>query len=103
MAATPEQVIEVLESVDDVLSTAAETLKRVQEQPYGPAAAGDTRTVAGQACVLFAEGDTEKARALWRQIAGDLGGYMPSAAAIALIRASRAKDIVLPDEAPEIS
>jgi hypothetical protein len=80
----------------------AMALKTAEERPYGPPVSGDEKIVAGNACKQICGGDAAKAISLWKMIQADLG-YVPRAAAVALIRASN-PDAIIPDvEAPEPS
>jgi hypothetical protein len=81
---------------------ALELLEKHAKHPYGLEADGQTRKVAGNACVELLKGDNDRARALWKQITEDFG-YMPYAAAVALIRAQTAGALTPDVEAPEIS
>lgn len=85
------------------MRNALELLEKQAAHPYGPAATGDTRVVAGNACVALLKGDSDRARSLWKQITEDCGGYMPFAAADALIRAQAAGALTPDVEAPEIT
>lgn len=71
--------------------------------PFGPAIKPEHMDVAGQACVRLCEGDADKGRTLWKLVADQCGGYMPAAAAIALIRASATLNLVPDVTAPEPS
>lgn len=79
----------------------ANTLERHDNEPHGPAVVGDERQIAGDACKQLCGGDADKARSLWKLIAEDLG-YMPRAAAVALIRASTAESLIPDVEAPAL-
>lgn len=69
--------------------------------PYGPSYDAKIGKDAGAACVRLAGGEPQKGVALWKLIVGELGGYMPQAAAVALIRAANPDNIVPDVEAPE--
>ncbi len=60
--------------------------------PYGPKYDEGIGKVAGEACVALAGGDPQAGIALWKAIAADLGGYMPQAAAVALIDAATSQN-----------
>jgi|SRR5581483_11355091 len=84
----------------------ADALEELEQHPHGPPVSWDNdleRKVAGNACVQLAGGDRDKGIALWREVEQDHGGYVPAAAAKALIRASRATELVVPDAAPEVA
>lgn len=78
----------------------ADTLEHHDTEPYGPAVRGDERKIAGDACKQLCGGDADKARSLWLLIQEDLG-YMPRSAAVALIRASSAEQLVPDVQEPE--
>lgn len=80
-----------------------DVLQNAQERPHGPATSGDEKKIAGNACLDLCGGDADKARTMWKLIAKDLGGYLPHAAAVALIRASSPTNLVPDVEAPEVS
>lgn len=80
-----------------------EIVEKSLREPFGPPANPELRSLAGQACVRLCDGDPDRARALWRLIAADLGGYMPSAAASALLRASDTSNLVADVEAPAVA
>lgn len=85
------------------LRAALQALDRQHDHPYGPPGDDSDRRTAGGACIDLCGGDRDKAIVLWREIERDLGGYVPRAAQVALIRASRARDLIVPGEAPEVS
>lgn len=76
-----------------VLRTAADVLEDRMRHEHGIPATGETRTKAGDACVKLCNGDQDRARTLWTLIRDELG-YMPLAAAVALIRASKTENLV---------
>lgn len=82
-----------------ILQEAATTLQQAQQFPYGQAATSQERKFAGDACVQFCDGDNDRARTLWKLIESQLG-YMPQCVAFALIRASRAENLIPDIEAP---
>jgi hypothetical protein len=55
---------------------------------YGPQVGDGIAKNAGKAAVKLAGGDPEAGIALWKKITAHLGGYMPHAAAIALLAAA---------------
>lgn len=86
----------------ELLSTAVDALSDARAHPHGPPAAGDIRQAAGDACVRLCDGDQDQARTLWKLVAADLG-YMPQAAAQALVRAAATTNLVPDVEPPEPS
>lgn len=80
----------------------ADALQAIEEHPYGPPVKADEKQLAGDACKLLCAGNADKARSLWKLLVQDLGGYMPRAAAVALIRASRTEHLVPDAQAPEV-
>jgi hypothetical protein len=89
-------------TVREVFRVAADALEAQATRPHGPHAEANTVRVGKHACVALAGGDRDKAVALWRLLEHELG-YMPQAVVHALIRASGAPEITVPDEAPEVS
>ena len=85
---------------------ACEALTRIihesQDHPLGPEVDEDSRTAAGAACVQLCD-STAQARTLWKLVVDDCGGYMPQAAARALIRAATTDNLVPDVEAPDPS
>jgi hypothetical protein len=75
------------------LQEAALLIDEHAKHPYGPPASEDDRTAAGLACVKLCRGNQNEARTLWKLIANDLG-YMPHAAAVALMYASGTDNLV---------
>jgi hypothetical protein len=69
--------------------------------PYGPEVIAAVRPSAAQACVKIA-GNPDQGIALWKVIARELG-YMPQAAAVALIAAANTSNLVPDVEAPDPS
>lgn len=59
------------------------------ELPFGPEVDQASKREAAQACVILIGDDKEAGIELWTKIARELGGYMPKAAAIALIATAR--------------
>jgi hypothetical protein len=57
---------------------------------YGPVVAGDMKANARNAAIRLRDGDLEQAEALWKEVQAALDGYMPHAAALALVHAARA-------------
>lgn len=57
---------------------------------YGPQFEPKIRKEASQACVRIAGGESEAGINLWRDVAVELGGYMPQAGALTLIAAAKA-------------
>lgn len=55
------------------------------QRPLGPAYSTDIAKDAGLACVKLAGGDPQDGITLWKQIEERCGGYMPQAAALALL------------------
>lgn len=84
-----------------VLRTAADVLEDRIQHEHGIPASGETRVTAGQACVKLCGGDQDRARTLWKWITQELG-YMPLAAAVALIRASTTENLVPDIEPPNL-
>lgn len=64
--------------------------------PFGPQVPESIKRDAAQACVILCGDDRDAGIELWQRISRELGGYMPHAAAAALILAARTV-------APEIS
>ena len=62
-----------------------------QSPPYGPEIADDIAKNAGRAAVRLAGGDPQAGIVLWKKITEHLEGYMPHAAAIALLAAADAR------------
>ena len=89
---TPQELLEASETLTRILTEHA-------SHPHGPVVEGSLRAEAGQACVKLA-GSQDKGRTLWKLIAADYG-YMPEAAATALVRASNVTNLVPDVEAPE--
>jgi hypothetical protein len=73
-----------------------------EDLPYGPKYDEAIGKAAGNACVLLAGGDPQKGVTLWKMIAEDLGGYLPQAAAVALIHAADTGTLVADVQAPEL-
>lgn len=88
-------------SAELVLREALDALVSVNEYPKGPQVDRQTYSVATGAAVKIA-GDPPKAQALWKLIREDCGGYVPQAAALALIRASDLENLV-PYIEPDLS
>lgn len=84
--------------VADELRKAADTLDQF---PFGPPIQAEHMAGAGEACVRLCEGDPDRGRTLWRLVVDDCGGYMPAAAALALIRGSMTVNIVPDVSAPD--
>ena len=80
---------------------AVHALEQIDRLPHGIPVTGDTRKIAGEACVQLCGGNQDQARSLWKLVANDCGGYMPHAAAAALIRATATSNLVPDVEAPE--
>lgn len=80
----------------------ADRLEQADKHPYGPEHTPDERPIVAESCVVLCGGDHDRARSLWKQIAIDCGGYMPHAAACALIRASHAYSLIPDVEAPAL-
>ena len=78
----------------------ADALDTLQDRPHGPPVTGGLRDRAGEACVTLCDGDPDRGRTLWKLIAQDCGGYLPVAAARALIWASKTTNLVPDVEAP---
>lgn len=57
---------------------------------HGPTADDATRKATGEACVRIAGGEPRAGVKLWQDIVKELNGYMPQAAAVALITAAAA-------------
>ncbi|MGA2928717.1 MAG: hypothetical protein ABSG43_22555, partial [Solirubrobacteraceae bacterium] len=57
---------------------------------YGPPVAGEAKSQATSAAIRLCGGDVDQARALWQRIQATLDGYMPHAAATALVHAAHA-------------
>ena len=55
---------------------------------YGPVVAGDIKASAQNAAISLRDGDLEQAETLWNEIQAALDGYMPHAAALALMHAA---------------
>jgi hypothetical protein len=80
-------------AISDLLGTGevpAEEISGGGEQgpPYGPEVAEAIAKNAGKAAVKLAGGNPQAGIALWKKITAHLGGYMPQAAAIALLAAA---------------
>lgn len=90
-----------MSDLPQVLRDAAAVLEDRIKHEHGVPASGETRSLAGQACITLCDGDQDKARTLWKLIAGELG-YMPHGAAVSLIRASSTKNLVPDIEAPDL-
>ena len=56
---------------------------------HGPVVAGELKQQATQAAIKLCGGDIEQAKALWAKLQADLEGYMPEAAARALLLAAQ--------------
>jgi hypothetical protein len=67
-------------------------------RPYDKARAKDI----GTSCRALCDGDADKAKLLYKVVSDDCGGYMPEAAAIALIRAANAGMLFPEVKAPEL-
>lgn len=88
-------------STVDELRVLLDAAEDWEQHPHGPEVQGDTKRVAGSAAIELCRGDRDKARTLYKQIMQDCGGYMPVAAAMALIRATSSN--LVPDvEAPPL-
>lgn len=68
----------------------AEEVSSDMSLSYGPEVPADLAAVAGEAIVKLCGGDKDAGIALWKRIRAELEGYMPAAAAIALIAAAKA-------------
>lgn len=79
--------------------TIAAILEDSFRQPHGTPASPDDVKVAKHACVKLCGGNTQFAGTLWAEIEGKLG-YMPHAAAVALVHASDTTNLVPHIEAP---
>ena len=55
---------------------------------YGPVVAGELKHAATQAAIKLCGGDLHQAKALWEKLQGEFDGYMPEAAAKALLAAA---------------
>ncbi|MGA2926511.1 MAG: hypothetical protein ABSG43_11040 [Solirubrobacteraceae bacterium] len=66
---------------------------------YGPPVAAEAKSQATSAAIRLCGGDVDHARALWQRIQATLGGYMPYAAATALVHAADA----LPDPSAAVA
>jgi hypothetical protein len=73
-------------SAEEITSDSSE-----QGPAYGPPVADAIAKHAGTAAVKLAGGDPHAGVALWKTITGQLAGYMPQAAAIALLAAADAQ------------
>jgi hypothetical protein len=80
---------------------AIDALQRAMSHPHGAPVIGDARDEAGKACVALCHGDQDKARTLWKLVTEPLG-YMPEAAAFALVRASKTDNLVPDIPAPDL-
>jgi hypothetical protein len=76
----------------------ADAVEEAKKHPHGAAATDDDRRSAGEACVKLCGNNQDQARTLWKLIVEDLG-YMPRAAARALLRAAHTENL-LPDIPP---
>lgn len=76
--------LELAEMLGDLMLVVRQSV----DQPHGRPPDPETRKLAGDACVALCDGDKDKARTLWKLIADRLG-YMPEAAAVALIYATK--------------
>jgi len=56
---------------------------------HGPVVAGELKQQATQAAIKLCDGDIEQAKALWATLQADFEGYMPEAAARALLLAAQ--------------
>lgn len=88
-------------TITDAVRTVADRLEAAERWPHGPQAVGTTWRAATSACTVLCRGNADKGRSLWLTIVDDLG-YMPHSAAVALIRASNAPQL-LPDVSPDES
>jgi len=89
----------------DVLAACRELtriLENHEKYPHGPPVTPDTANVAGHACVKLCDGDRDRGRTLWRIVA-EKYGYMPDAAAFALIKASDTTNVIPDVTAPDPS
>ena len=83
-------------AISDLLGTGEVSAEEITGEsgehgpPYGPEVADAIAKNAGKAAVKLAGGDPHAGIALWKKITGHLGGYMPQAAAIALLAAADA-------------
>lgn len=88
--------------LEDLFQEAAQSLREARTRPHGPNPGATMAKEAGKACVSLCDGDTNRARTLWKQIVKELGAdYMPKAAAVALIWAANTTNLVPDVEAPE--
>lgn len=78
-------------------------LERDRDHPDGPPVVDTTRASAADACKALCGGDANRARTLWKLIQRNFGGYMPHAAAVALIYAASTQNLVPDVEAPDPS
>lgn len=70
--------------------------------PFGPEYDKAIGKEAGAACVALCDGNTTRGVALWKRIMADLGGYMPQAAAVALINSADPPPLEDSVETPEL-
>ena len=94
----------VLNLVSDDDDDGNRAQRQEQAPPFGkPFDRATLMKTLGPACTRLAGGQGSRGRALFEQIADDCGGYMPEAAAIALIHAADGLGWVGDDvEAPEV-
>jgi hypothetical protein len=97
-----QELVGTPDNLADLLRAAADSLAEARTHPHGPPAAGEVRQSAGTACVSLCGGDQDQARTLWKLVAADLG-YMPQAAAQALVRAAATTNLVPDVEPPDVS
>jgi hypothetical protein len=76
-------------------------LQCAMSHPHGAPATDADRRYAGEACVNLCGGNQDQARTLWKLIVEDLG-YMPYAAARALLRAAHTGNLVPDIEPPDL-
>ena len=83
-------------SISDLLGTGEVSAEEIsgdgheEGPPYGPEVAKGIAKNAGKAAVQLAGDDPHAGIALWKKITAHLGGYMPQAAAVALLAAAEA-------------
>lgn len=87
----------------DVLQGLTSIVETQLTQPYGPNYSADEAKATGDACVKLCRGDQDQARTLWKLVTRDLNGYMPHAAAVALVWAANTENLVPDVEAPDPS
>jgi hypothetical protein len=92
MTDLPTSLLDAREAIEKAIIAARETFDDRIKHEHGIPASGETRVTAGHACVQLCAGDADRARTLWKLIVEELG-YMPLAAAVALIRASKTENL----------